>query len=390
MLRLLERLDDELDVETERRIDDLQRAALQGEQVQRLPVVTNCAEPPSDELRPYPLSESLVDPAKMLFNELVTAWGTSVARRGTIGDDLPSTVRANMGTVLVASCFGAQTEQHEDDPPWVRHLETREEFVAALESGASGPPWSSDVERAVEYMQYYRETLESFETLCKVVKITLPDLQGPLDSAAMLRGGDLFLEAVTDPELFEAALERIADVQIALWHRFQPLTMNETPGFVHQHGVLVAGNILIRDDSSVMISPEMYEELVAPAEERVLAAVGGGAMHSCGSIDHVYGRYLAHSKLRSVDYGQSWLNDVDAQYAASRRREIGLSRVRAERSELTSGSILDRFPTGVVLTYDAPTVADAKQTLSDYHTAVAARRGTVASRQQPNTSRRNT
>ena len=390
MLRLLERLDGELDVETERRIDDLHRAALQGEQVQRLPVVTSCSEPPSDELKPYPLSESVTDPAKMLFDELVTAWGTSVARRGTIGDDLPATVRANMGTVLVASCFGARIEQHEDDPPWVRHLESREEFVAALESDASGPTWSSHVERAVEYMQYYRETLESFETLGTVVKITLPDLQGPLDSAAMLRGGELFLDAVTDPQLFEAALERTADVQIALWRQLRPLTMNEASGFVHQHGVLVAGNILIRDDSSVMISPEMYEELVAPAEERVLAAVGGGAIHSCGSIDHVFGRYLANSALRSVDYGQSWLNDIDAQYSAARRQGIGLSRVRAERSELTSGSILDRFPMGAVLTYDAPTVADAKQTLSDYHAAVAERRSTAACRQQPNTSRSNT
>jgi hypothetical protein len=386
--RLIERLDRELDPETERRIDGLHRSALQGEEVPRLPVVVSCPEPLPEDLAPYPFCESFVDPAKMLFNELVTAWGTSVARRGEMGDDLPTTVRANLGTVLVVSSFGAEVEQHGDDPPWARHLDSQQEFVAALETGGSGPgPTSSLVERAVEFMQYYREILEPFETLGAAVKITLPDLQGPLDSAAMLRGGELFLDAVTDPELFQAALARMADVQIELWRRFQPLTMNETPGLVHQHGVVVAGNILIRDDSSVMISPEMYEELVAPAEARVLDAVGGGAIHSCGSIDHVFGRYLAHAKLYCVDYGQSWLNDIDSHYTAARNRGVGLARVRAERPELATGAILDRFPTGVVLTYDAPTVAEAQRTIQHYH-AAASRRATATAGRQPASDRK--
>ena len=61
------------------------------------------------------------DAEKMLFNELVCAFDTSIALRDRVGDDLPLTIRANFGTVLIASMFGAAAEQIGDNPPWIRH-----------------------------------------------------------------------------------------------------------------------------------------------------------------------------------------------------------------------------------------------------------------------------
>jgi hypothetical protein len=370
--RLLDELECRVDVDAEAARDELHRRALAYETVQRLPVVVMCSEPPSEERRPYPVSEAVRDPEKMLFNELVSAWETSIAGRHEIGDDLPATVRANFGTCLVPSCFGAAVDQPDDDPAWVRHFESAEAFDLAI---AQGPNLSSShVERAVETMELYRQVLSEYEQLSRVVKVTIPDLQGPLDNAAMLRGSEIFLDIATEPERFRSALEAVSDAQVELRRRFSALAWNEPAGHVHQHGVLVRGNMLLRNDSSVMLSPQMYREQVGPFDEAVMNAVGGGAIHSCGTIDHVVPEYLEHASIRTIDFGQSWMNDVDAAYERASALKVALVRVRAERDELEDASVLDRFPTGVVLTYAAGRVDEARRTLDRYREAAAMER----------------
>ena len=62
--------------------------------VDRLPLVM-CYPPDDDSpFRPFRHSEIFSDPEKMLYNELVHAFDTSIAMRSRIDDDLPLTVRA--------------------------------------------------------------------------------------------------------------------------------------------------------------------------------------------------------------------------------------------------------------------------------------------------------
>lgn len=371
--RVLDELERTLDPADESERERLHLQALRYEPVDRLPVVVMCSEPLPAERAPYPLAEAVCDPAKMLFNELVSAWDTSIVRRAEIGDDLPATVRANFGTGLVASCFGATIDQPENDPAWVRHFESDAEFDRAI---AAPPDFASEwVERALATMTFYRTTLSSYRRLQSVLKITVPDLQGPLDNAAMLRGSELFVDIIADSERFRTALEAMTLAQIELWRRFAPLSRNEPNGFVHQHGVLVKGSLLLRNDSSVMLSPEMYRDEVGPWDERVLSGVGGGAIHSCGRIDHVIPHYLEHESIRCIDFGQSWMNDVDAAYRLASQQKVPLVRVRADRDELESGSILDRFPTGVVLVHQTDSVAGARETMGRYRDAAHQRAG---------------
>ena len=362
--RLLDALERKVSPEREAEIESRYVRALGYEPVDRPPVIIAVPDAPAGDHTPYPHSQAVHDPAVMLFNELVQAWGTSIVRRSTVGDDLPLTVRANMGTVLVASCFGAVIEQPGDDPPWARHLDSRDRFVAALDR--KGEPDSELVCRAERFMSFYREVLSGYGTLSRAVKITLPDLQGPLDNAAMLRGSDLLTDAFLDPPFFAAALDRMATAQIALAERFGPLTLNEPEDHVHQHGVMVRGGVLIRNDSTVMISPGMYAEQVGPHDRRVMQAVGGGSIHSCGSIDHVVGEYLAHPVLRSLDYGQSKMNAVDEHYLLARERRVALLRVEVDRDELVTGAVCRRFPTGVALLYNAESAEDARRTMQSY------------------------
>ena len=367
---LLERLARELTLEKEEEIAQLFNDALSYRRVARLPVVVSCPAPPEGEIAPYPHSQAVTDPAMMLFNELVSAWGTSIVRRREVGDDLPVTVRANFGTVLVASCFGAPVEQPGDDPAWVRHFESRVEFVAAMGNEIDVTNGASSlVARAVEFMEYYHAKLSEFPPLDQIIKITIPDLQGPLDNSGLLRGSEIFLDIVTDPELFALALGRVAEVQIDLWKLFNRHTKNEVEKQTHQHGVAISGNILLRNDSTILVSPDRYIEAIGPWDQHVLAAVGGGAIHSCGSFEHQVKPFLDLPSIKALDFGESEKNDVDLIYEMASTRKIPLLRIRVSREELVKGDVTKRFPTGVVLIHDAGSPQEARRTMEGYFAA---------------------
>ena len=130
---LLDHLAATLDPRRQAEIELLHRKALSWEPVRRLPLVLNYQIPGDAAFQPYPHSQIFDDPEKMLYNELVYATETSIAYRDQIDDDLPLTIRANFGTVVVASLFGGRVEQVGENPPWVRPFHTLQEFQAALD-----------------------------------------------------------------------------------------------------------------------------------------------------------------------------------------------------------------------------------------------------------------
>jgi hypothetical protein len=172
-----------------------------------------------------------------------------------------------------------------------------------------------------------------------------------------------------DPEIIEALLTHVAETQMSFLEAVRPHVTDLGDGFSHQHATMIKGNVLLRDDSTVMISPEMYGEYVAPHDQRVLAAMEGGGIHSCGKMDQLTGGYLEIPSLESIDLGQSELNDVDMVYFRAAERQVPLIRVAAGRKELTTGSIMNRFPTGVTLIYRAQSMQDAADVMQAYKRA---------------------
>ena len=133
---LLRQLADTLDPAHEREIANRHQAALTYEPVERLPLVVSYPLPRDSPWPAYPHHEIFDDPEKILFNELVSTWDTSIVHRPLVGDDLPATIRANFGTVLVASAFGAHIEQVKNEIHLGQIVPiTREELAAGLAHG---------------------------------------------------------------------------------------------------------------------------------------------------------------------------------------------------------------------------------------------------------------
>jgi hypothetical protein len=182
----------------------------------------------------------------------------------------------------------------------------------------------------------------------------------------MLCGSALYADLIEDPDFVAQALATMADVQVALARQLAPLVNDGPAGFSHQHGFMIRGQILLRDDSAIMVSPRMYRGQLAAHDERVLAALGGGGIHSCGNFMHNVGAMLELPSLHCLDFGQSQLNDVDAIYAQARERRIALLRVHATADELRGGDIRQRFPTGVTLLHAAPSLDAARAIVASY------------------------
>ena len=366
--RLLDHLSETLDHGRQSEAEELHRRALNWEPLARLPLVLQYPLPDDAAFRPYPHSEIFTDAAKMLFNELVHAFDTSIACRDRIDDDLPCTIRANFGTVVIASLFGGNVEQVGENPPWVRHFETLDEFRRGVESDPAdfSRGWCP---RVVETYQFYREVLSSRPELDEIIRVIMPDLQGPIDNIDVLRGTEIFTDFYNDPELVAWALERAATAQIGFARHLQPCLSDTPEGYCHQHTVSLPGNILIRNDSAIMLSPAMYKEMIAPHDERVLREMGGGGIHSCGKIEHNVEEFLSVPSCGCLDLGQPELNDIDAIYARAASRKIPLVRIRVSREELVAGSVMRRFPTGVSLMHQADSFQDAQEIMSAYRRA---------------------
>lgn len=363
---LLEHLAEVLDSDRQDKIENRHRQALNWEPVDRLPVIVALSSPRELDFTPYPHGQVFQSPEKMLFNELVYAFNTSIASRDVLGDDLPCTIRANFGTVVIASMFGARVGQIGDNPPWIRHDGDRD---VSLEEVLDHDPLDFSkgwCPRVVEMYQFYESVLSNYPQLKQLIKMVLPDLQGPFDNLEIVVGSNVFAELYTNQELAGKALETMATAQIGLARHLEQYVSDSSEEFSYQHATMIKGRILLRDDSVIMMSPKMYRSLVAPHDERVLRELGSGGIHSCGKTDDHVSAFLELPSVRCLDLGQPELNDVDRLYMQLKRHRIPLTRLKVSRDDLATGRIMERFGTGVCLLYETDSVIDAKETMEAY------------------------
>jgi len=368
--KLLDYLNGIIDPVRQAQIDELYENALSWKPVKRLPLVISFPVSEDMPFKPFPHREIFEDPAKMLYNELVHTWGLSIVSREHLRDDLPLTIRANYGTVIVASIFGGRIEQVDDNPPWVRHFVTLAEFKRAMERDLSdfSRGWCP---RVVERYDYYRETLREYPILQKSIRLPLPDLQGPLDTVELLRGSEVFLDLYKTPEMVADALHKAAMAQIGLARHLASYVSDGPRGFSHQHGIMISGNILIRNDTAIMVSPEMYRSQIAPYDALILEELGGGGMHACGNLQNQCPEFLSLPSMKCLDFGQSYLNEIDAVYEQAKEKSIALLRIQVPEKELTTGRVMERFPTGVTLLHEAKSLDDAGRIMEQYREACA-------------------
>lgn len=353
--------------------DARSQLALQWQPVDRLPIILSCPLPHDSLFEPFPVSETFADPEKMLYNELVHAFGTSIAHHHLVHDDLPLTVRANFGTVVIASMYGAPVRQVGENPPWIVHTD---DHAILLEDVLQHDPldlargWAP---RVIETMQAFHEILSQVPELRDSIRIVLPDLQGPFDTLELIIGSGVYGDMVEEEDKVDAALDAISKTQVAMARHLESLVTDGPDGYCHQHAVPLRGRILLREDSVLMMSPSMYRDQVSPHDDRVLGALGGGGIHSCGKLSGHASAFLDLLHIQSLDLGQPEMNDLGAIHTLAHEKCVPLIRIVVPEEELLSGTVLDRFSTGVILCHRAPSWEEGVRVIDGYIAAAEKR-----------------
>jgi len=244
---------------------------------------------------PDTVRDRLLDPDKFLRAQLAEIEGQLAFR----GDYVPSLCPA-LGVVGIPSAFGCEVVWWERDLPAVRPALSDPEGIFDLPR-----PGVRDGElgRVLDYTRYFAEQTGGR------LPIRVTDIQGPLDSAALIVGHNTFLMAMlTHPEAVHHLLRMVTDLTIEVVQAQRAIAAEHGAEFVpslHQPWLPDGFGLGLSNDECVMISAEMHEEFHVPYLNELAEVFGGVYHHTCGKWTHQFGSLERIRRLRGLEFGAS-------------------------------------------------------------------------------------
>jgi len=223
-------------------------------------------------------------------------------------------VRCNYGVGILPTLFGARMFLMADEQNCLPNVWPLDGGSPTLDATlARGiPDLHSNLGGHVFAMgRYFRDLLAPYPHLSRYVHLYHPDLQGPLDVTELLWGSSIFTALLDETERVHAMLDLVVRTYTAFlqeWYAMVPPVDGEAVHWAMLH----RGRIMLRDDSAMNLSPAMIQEFVAPYDQRLLKAFGGGCIHYCGRGDH-HMPILAHlDSLYGVNLSQPEMNKMES------------------------------------------------------------------------------
>lgn len=250
-------------------------------------------------------------------------------------------VRCNYGTSIIPSLFGVELFMMDEE---LDTLPTSKPLAGGLEDikkivDQGVPDINQRLGQKVFNMaERYLEIMEQYPALGEHVYLYHPDLQGPMDICEVLWGSDLFLDIMDEPQLVHQLLEIITQTYIDFMDKWQELVpFNRNDIEVHW-SLMHQGHIMLRDDSAMNFSPEMFDEFIRPYDQKLLDEFGGGAIHFCGRGDHYIASVAEMDGVYAVAMSQPDYNDMETIYQHTVDKDIKLIGFSREAAEVTLDS----------------------------------------------------
>ncbi len=250
------------------------------------------------------------------------------------GSGLLLNVRCNYGTGIVPSLFGMPIflmDEAYDTLPTSRPLNNLDAIKLLLDS--SVPDLYHGYGRQVfEMAEYFQSIAQHYPKISQTVSLYHPDTQGPMDICELIWGSSIFYALYDRPDLVKALLELVTETYI----RFMRLWVASVPfrqgGNIHW-GLYHRGNLMLRDDSAMNLSPDMYGEFIRPYDQRLLDEFGGGAIHFCGKGHHYLPQLSQMNGVFAVNLSQPEYNSMELVYANTVDKGINLLDLKREAAE---------------------------------------------------------
>lgn len=284
---------------------------------------------------PVRVNHALEDYDLMLLHQLAGCSGLLASGGGS-----PMSVRCNYGVGILPTLFGAELfimDEELDCLPNVRPVPGGADAAKRLLDAGVPDLRAGLGERVFTMADRYREAFADHPALARHVHVYHPDMQGPMDVCELIWGSGIFLDLYEQPSLVHDLLGLICQTYedyMHEWWRHSP--EGELADGLHVHWSLYQrGRIMLRDDSAMNLSPEMFDEFIRPYNQRLLDSLGGGCDHFCGRGDHWIASGCSIAGLHGINLSQPHLNDLETIYRHTVDRGIpllGLQRETAEKS----------------------------------------------------------
>ena len=294
--QILSLLEDSLDPEHIKQVKISYKKSLNWADADRTPPIRVLF--PNEDFRPYPYSEAFHEPEKMLFNELLPVYNAV-----KIKDDTVPMIRANYGVGIIPSLFGLNTRMVSEDLPWVDHLNDLEQVKRLIDRGS--PDFRAGLGAKIFATHaYYQEQLACYPKCFQEVSIYHADLQGPFSLASSIWGSDIYFAVYDYPDLVHSLLKLVTETYIGFMKELKRTIQDQDEDFVFHWGAMFKGRVVLRNDTAVTLSREMYEEFVKPYDQQIFKAFAGGSMHFCGRADQWIFSMIENDGLGSLNFGQ--------------------------------------------------------------------------------------
>lgn len=245
---------------------------------------------------PDTVRDRLQDPAKFLQAQIVEI----DAQLNQEGDFVPS-LCPTLGLVGIPSAFGCEVVWWENDLPAVRPVVGDD--AEAIYGLPTPTVRDGELGRMLDYTRYFIEHSD------RGYPIRMSDIQGPLDSAALIIGHNNFLLAMlTNPAAVHHLLQKVTDLTIAFVGAQRDLARSLGVEFVpsmFQPWMPDGCGVSISNDECVMISAAMHDEFHVPYLNQLSDAFGGVYLHSCGRWTHQFPSLAKVHNLRGHEFGAS-------------------------------------------------------------------------------------
>ncbi|MBR2988774.1 MAG: hypothetical protein IKC64_03520 [Clostridia bacterium] len=330
-----------------------QKKCLKFEEVSRPVIKIGYSSP---DFKPYSMEEIHADMGKMLYNEMLGALPQLETNDGGV-----PRIRANYGVGILPSVFGAECRIINGNMPWCDHFD--EDGIAKILKSGVPNLMNGFGQKIKDTHAFYIQTLSKYPKLSKVVKIYHPDFQGPFDVAHLLYGSEIYYQFYEEPELLHELLSLVTETYVASMKEIKSQICDTDGEFVYHWGHLFPGSVVLRDDSAVNLSADMYDEFVRPYNDKVLSAFGSGSVHFCGRADHwvfdmandelIKGYNVGY--MNTLTFGMEYLDFIKSGYYDQRKSVVGYN-IPASEVEIFD---FNKYKTGV--TYNINLGASTKE-----------------------------
>jgi len=287
------------------------------------------------------INDALEDIDLMVLREFAAVSGILAA-----GGNMALNVRCNYGVGILASQLGCEIVQMDRAQGNLPTSLPRGSAAIAGILDAGVPDLRAGLGAKVfDTAERFLEVMAAYPKIRRWVSLYHPDAQGPIDNLELVWGSEVFYAFYDQPEMIRDMMALMTDHYAAFMRTWFDLVPPRSDCSCHW-GLMLKGQLMIRNDSLMNLSPETYEQFVFAHDQRLLGEFGGGAIHFCGRGDHFIGIMSRIEGLTGVNLSEPHLNDMDVIYANTIDKGLLIIGLSPEAAEAAGRDLRGRVHSG--------------------------------------------